>query len=172
MNLIGIILAAGGGGADGGRAGADGRRVAGDLRGDGVLRGRGGGDHRDLVAGDDRAGHGAAETTAWQAANIEVLGNRHFLLTAGIVAGAVGALDAQATFLPFILMERVGLTPAAFGLGMLFKSGSFLGGSLVFRALMRRTSAYRLVGAGAGCSSPSAASGTSCSWSGSRAFSR
>ena len=81
-------------------------------------------------------------------AYMEVLGNGHFLLTAGIVAGAVGALYAQATFLPFILMERVGLTPAAFGLGMLFQSGSFLGGSLVFRALMRRTSAYRLVGPG------------------------
>ena len=78
----------------------------------------------------------------------EVLSNRHFLTTAGIVAGAVGALYAQATFLPFILIERVGLTPTAFGLGMLFQSGSYLLGSLVFRALMGRTSAYRLVGPG------------------------
>jgi DHA1 family bicyclomycin/chloramphenicol resistance-like MFS transporter len=81
----------------------------------------------------------------------EVLANRHFLTTAGIVSGAVGALYAQATFLPFILMDRVGLTPAEFGLGMLFQSGSFLAGSLVFRALMRRTSAYRLVAPGLAC---------------------
>jgi DHA1 family bicyclomycin/chloramphenicol resistance-like MFS transporter len=78
----------------------------------------------------------------------EILASRHFLVTAGIVAGAVGALYAQATFLSFILMERVGLTPAEFGVGMLFQSGSYLVGSLVVRSLMRRTSAYRLVGPG------------------------
>jgi DHA1 family bicyclomycin/chloramphenicol resistance-like MFS transporter len=78
----------------------------------------------------------------------EVLASRHFLVTSGIVAGAVGALYAQATFLPFILMERIGLSPAEFGLGMLFQSGSFLAGSLLFRALMPHTSAYRLVGPG------------------------
>lgn len=45
-------------------------------------------------------------------------------------------------------MGRVGLTPAAFGLGMLFQSGSYLVGSLAVRGLMKRTSAYRLVGPG------------------------
>ena len=85
---------------------------------------------------------------ALAAAYGEVLASRHFLVTAGIVAGAVGALYAQATFLPFVLMERVGLTPAAFGVGMLFQTGSYLLGSLVFRALMNRTGAYRLVGPG------------------------
>jgi DHA1 family bicyclomycin/chloramphenicol resistance-like MFS transporter len=79
-----------------------------------------------------------------------VLTNRAFLVAAGIVAGAVGSLYAQATFLPFILMERVGLTPPEFGLGMLFQSGSFLLGSLACRLLMRRTSAYRLVAPGLG----------------------
>ena len=54
----------------------------------------------------------------------EVLASRHFLVTAGIVAGAVGALYAQATFLPFVLMERVGLTPAAFGWGCSFRPGA------------------------------------------------
>lgn len=82
------------------------------------------------------------------AAYAEVLRNRHFLTTSGVVAGAIGALYAQATFLPFILMERVGLSPAQFGLGMLMQSGSFFAGSLVVRALMRRTSAYRLVAPG------------------------
>jgi DHA1 family bicyclomycin/chloramphenicol resistance-like MFS transporter len=85
---------------------------------------------------------------ALAAAYAEVLGSRHFLVTAGIVASAVGAIYAQATFLPFILMDRVGLSPTMFGLGMLFQTGSFLAGSLVMRALMRRTSAYSLVGPG------------------------
>ena len=79
-----------------------------------------------------------------------MLSNRHFLTTAGIVSGVVGALYAQATFLPFILMDRVGLTPTQFGLGMLFQSGTFLVGSLVFRALLPRVSAYRLVAPGLG----------------------
>lgn len=78
----------------------------------------------------------------------EVLTNRHFLASAGVISGAIGALYAQATFLPFILMQRVGLTPAEFGLGMMFQSGSFFVGALVARTLMRSMSAYRLVGPG------------------------
>lgn len=102
---------------------------------------------RETVVADARRLHPRSLAAAYA----ELLGNRHFLLTAGIVAGAVGALYAQATFLPFILMDRVGLSPAAFGVGMLAQSGSFFAGSLAARALMRRTSAYRLVGPGLGC---------------------
>lgn len=80
----------------------------------------------------------------------EVLGNRRFRLCSVVVAGAVGAIYAQATFLPFILMGRVGLSPAQFGLGMLFQTGSFLAASLVTRALMGRMGADRLVGPGLG----------------------
>jgi DHA1 family bicyclomycin/chloramphenicol resistance-like MFS transporter len=81
----------------------------------------------------------------------ELIVNRHFLCTSGVLAGAIGALYAQATFLPFILVERVGLTAAEFGLGMLFQSGSFFVGSLAVRSLMARTSAYRLVAPGLAC---------------------
>ena len=35
--------------------------------------------------------------------------------TSAVVAGAIGALYAQATVLPFILMDRVGLTPTRSG---------------------------------------------------------
>ncbi len=80
----------------------------------------------------------------------EVLSNRRFLAATAIIAGAVGALYAQATFLPFILMNDVGLSPAEFGLGMLFQSGSFLAASLVVRWLMDRVGAARLVGVGLG----------------------
>ena len=84
------------------------------------------------------------------AAYAAILADRRFLTSAGIVACAVGALYAQATFLPFILMDRVGLSPAAFGLAMLFQSGSFLLGSLATRALLDRFGAGRLVAPGLG----------------------
>lgn len=71
-----------------------------------------------------------------------------FLLTAGTVAASIGVIYTQATFLPFILMERIGLTPAAFGLAMLFQSGGFFLGSLVTRWLIGRTSANRIVAPG------------------------
>ena len=71
--------------------------------------------------------------------------NRHFMTTSMTIAGSIGAIYALATILPFILMQRLGLSPTEFGMGMLLQSGSFLAGSLVFRQLMYRYSAYRLV---------------------------
>jgi DHA1 family bicyclomycin/chloramphenicol resistance-like MFS transporter len=76
---------------------------------------------------------------------VTLAANRHFMTTSLTIAGAIGAIYAQATILPFILMQRLGLSPTEFGIGMLMQSGSFLAGSLVFRQLMRRHSAYRLV---------------------------
>ena len=48
-----------------------------------------------------------------------LLADRRFIAAALVLGGSVGALYAQATMLPFILIERVGLTPTAFGIGML-----------------------------------------------------
>ncbi len=74
-----------------------------------------------------------------------LLSHPGFLLTSLVMAGSLGAIYAQATMLPFILMDRVGLTPTEFGAGMLFQSGSYFAGSLVVRSLLRRTGAYTLV---------------------------
>lgn len=74
--------------------------------------------------------------------------NPHFMLASGVVVGAIGALYAQATLLPFILMERVGLSPVEYGLGMMLQSGSFMAGALAMRVLMSRVSATRLAAAG------------------------
>ncbi len=79
-----------------------------------------------------------------------LLRHRHFMATAMVMSGALGALYAQATFLPFILMDTIGLTPAQFGLGMLMQSGFFFASSLTVRFLMRRVPAYRLVAPGLG----------------------
>ncbi|MEP0510312.1 MAG: multidrug effflux MFS transporter [Aurantimonas coralicida] len=76
--------------------------------------------------------------------------NRHFMATSLTVAGSVGALYTLATVLPFVLIERAGLTPTEYGIGMLGQSGMFFSGSLAMRYLMTRTSAYRLVPVGLG----------------------
>lgn len=74
-----------------------------------------------------------------------LLGSRYFVLAALIMAGSIGALYTQATVLPFILMERVGLTPTQFGVGMLMQSGMFFLGAAMVRVLLGRFSAIRLV---------------------------
>jgi len=75
----------------------------------------------------------------------KLLTTPYFVFASLIVAGGTGAIYTQATILPFILMDRVGLTPSQFGLGMLMQSGAYFLGSLVVRPLMGRFGAYRLV---------------------------
>ncbi len=77
-----------------------------------------------------------------------ILAEPRFLAATTVFAGAVGALYAQATFLPFILMHRVGLSPAEFGFGMLFQTGSYFVACIVARPLMERFGAERLVAPG------------------------
>ena len=74
-----------------------------------------------------------------------LLTDRYFMLSSMAMAGGVGALYAQATILPFILMNRVGLTPTQFGIGMLMQSGFYFGGSVVVRRIMGRFGAFRIV---------------------------
>jgi MFS transporter, DHA1 family, multidrug resistance protein len=74
-----------------------------------------------------------------------VLGSPEFLFASLTCGFAVGALYAQATILPFVLIDRVGLTPTQFGLSMLMQSGSFFLGSLTVRSLMRARKAEALV---------------------------
>lgn len=64
--------------------------------------------------------------------------SRQFVTASLTNAGAPGALYALATMLPFVMMDRVGLSPTQYGLAMLMQTLSFLGGSLVMRMLMRR----------------------------------
>lgn len=80
------------------------------------------------------------------------------LLAAFVLAGTVGALYAQATMLPFILIKRVGLSPAEFGVGMLMQTGSFFLGSVALRILSPRLGERRalltgltLAGTGGAC---------------------
>ena len=78
----------------------------------------------------------------------QLLSSPHFLTAALVVAGSAGAIYTQATVLPFILIDRVGLSPTQFGMGMLMQTGGYLVGSLLVRQLMKRFGAFRLVPAG------------------------
>lgn len=71
---------------------------------------------------------------------LEVAGNARFIAASLILSGSIGALYAQSTMLPFILINRVGLTPTQFGLGMLMQSGSYLLGSLTLKLVATRIS--------------------------------
>ncbi len=75
----------------------------------------------------------------------QLLTNAHFMATTLTLAGAIGAVYTMMTFLPFILMGQVGLSPTEYGLGMLLQTGCFFLGSLVVRHLIGRYSAYSLV---------------------------
>jgi DHA1 family bicyclomycin/chloramphenicol resistance-like MFS transporter len=79
-----------------------------------------------------------------------LLKSPYFMLSSVVVAGAVGALYTQATILPFIMMDRVGLSPTGFGLSMLMQSGLFFLGAMTVRRLLPRFGAYRLVPVGLG----------------------
>lgn len=68
----------------------------------------------------------------------ELLSSLRFLLSAFVLAGTVGALFAQSTMLPFILINEVGLTPTAFGVGMLMQSGFYFLGSIALRLIVKR----------------------------------
>jgi DHA1 family bicyclomycin/chloramphenicol resistance-like MFS transporter len=74
-----------------------------------------------------------------------ILSSRYFVLASIVLGGSVGAIYTQATVLPFILMDRVGLSPSQFGIGMVMQSGFFFAGSLVVRRLLGRVGAARLI---------------------------
>ncbi len=71
--------------------------------------------------------------------------DRRFLVPAVVIGLTVGGLYALGTMLPFVLIDRVGLSPTAFGAGMLFQSGSYIAGGLFTKVLIRRMDADRLV---------------------------
>ena len=75
----------------------------------------------------------------------DVLSNPRFTLASLVIGGSNGALYAQSTMLPFVLIGEVGLTPTEFGLGMLVQTGSYLAGSLVLRRVSHWISGHRAV---------------------------
>ncbi|MBO6540049.1 MAG: multidrug effflux MFS transporter [Rhizobiaceae bacterium] len=81
----------------------------------------------------------------------DLLANRYFMSSSFVLGAGIGAFYTQATILPFILMERVGMSAVEFGIGMLLQSGSFFVGGLVTRRLLKRYGAKRIVPLGFAC---------------------
>jgi len=81
---------------------------------------------------------------------LTLLKSRYFMYASLIMGGTVGALYALATLLPFILIDRVGLTATQFGLSMLAQSGSYFVGSVAVRFIMPKLGSHRLVPIGLG----------------------
>jgi DHA1 family bicyclomycin/chloramphenicol resistance-like MFS transporter len=79
------------------------------------------------------------------AAYAEILTDLRFVSGSLVISGAIGILYTLASVLPFVLIDRVGLTPLQYGLGMLMQSGSYFVGSIVVRLLLRRLSAGSLM---------------------------
>ncbi|AUX78176.1 multidrug effflux MFS transporter [Sinorhizobium fredii] len=98
----------------------------------------------ETVAPDRSKGHLRPILAAYR----ELLADSRFLSTTLVIAGAVGALYAWATMLPFVLISEVGLTPTEFGVGMLMQSGLFFSGTVTVRLLMRRFTPQALVPVG------------------------
>lgn len=82
------------------------------------------------------------------AAYRRLVSDSRFVTSTLVIGGAVGALYAWATMLPFVLINEVGLTPNEFGVGMPMQSGLFFSGTVVVRLLMRRFTPQALVPAG------------------------
>ncbi|MEP9354298.1 multidrug effflux MFS transporter [Xanthobacter sp. KR7-65] len=76
---------------------------------------------------------------------LRLLRDRGFMraaLTAGLGLGGIYTLAA---LLPFILIERVGLSPTGFGLAMVMQTGAFMTGTIIARPLLNRYSAHSLI---------------------------
>lgn len=71
--------------------------------------------------------------------------NAEFLTASIVIAAGAGAFYAQATLLPFVMIDAVGLTPTEYGFSMLFQSGTFMFGSLTMRLLLRWWTPSQLV---------------------------
>lgn len=71
-----------------------------------------------------------------------------FVLPSLVTGGAVGALYTQATMLPFILIQMVGLSPSQYGFAMILQTGFYFLGSVTLRLVSPRIGGHRAVVAG------------------------
>src|SRR5690606_34637541 len=77
-----------------------------------------------------------------------LIGTPYFMLCGIILGASAGAIYTQATVLPFILMERVGLTATQFGLAMLMQTGGYFLGAVAVRQVIGRIETMHLIPVG------------------------
>lgn len=81
----------------------------------------------------------------------ELARDPRFLAAALVLGGSVGSLYAQSTMLSFILIDHVGMTPTAFGIGMLMQTGAYFAGSVCLRLTAARLGGEGSVRVGLAC---------------------
>ncbi|WP_438751378.1 multidrug effflux MFS transporter [Pararhizobium sp. O133] len=81
----------------------------------------------------------------------QLIRDPRFVAAAVVLGGSVGALYAQSTMLSFILIDRVGMSPTAFGIGMLMQTGCYFAGSVALRLTAARLGGEGSVRVGLAC---------------------
>lgn len=71
--------------------------------------------------------------------------DRRFLAPALILGLSLGGFYSLSSTLPFLLIDIAGLSPQAFGLGMLAQTGAYILGGIVTKALLMHLPARRIV---------------------------
>ena len=78
-------------------------------------------------------------------AYLTLLGDRRFVGPAALMGLVLGGLYTLPSLLPFVLIQRIGLTPIQYALVMIVQTGALIGGNLLVGRLLRSISARRLV---------------------------
>ncbi|GLI24912.1 DHA1 family bicyclomycin/chloramphenicol resistance-like MFS transporter [Xanthobacter flavus] len=74
-----------------------------------------------------------------------LLSDRGFMRAALTAGSALGGIYTLAAALPFVLIDRVGLSPTQFGVAMMMQTGAFMFGTLIARPLLNRFKAQQLI---------------------------
>jgi DHA1 family bicyclomycin/chloramphenicol resistance-like MFS transporter len=77
-----------------------------------------------------------------------LLGDRRFMRSGLVLGLTLGGIYTLAALLPFVLIDKVGLTPVQFGLGMMAQTCSYFAGAALTGRLLRQVDSKRLVPAG------------------------
>jgi len=77
-----------------------------------------------------------------------IFGDLGFLRAGVVLALMTGGIYTLAALLPFIMINELGLSPAAFGFGMLIQSGSYALGSFVTGRILSRFGAHQIINFG------------------------
>jgi MFS transporter, DHA1 family, multidrug resistance protein len=74
-----------------------------------------------------------------------LLTDRRFVAPASLMGLVLGGVYTLPSLMPFVLIDRMGLTPIEYALVMIVQTGALFFGNLLVARLLRRTSARRLV---------------------------
>ena len=79
---------------------------------------------------------------------LSLLRDKRFIAPAGLMAFVLGGVYTLPSLMPFVLIDKLGLTPLQYALVVLVQTGALLTGNLVVGRLLRRISARKLVPVG------------------------